>query len=201
MSTAEILSLISVISFVICGIAFVLAVFFWFFFKIPAVIGDLSGRTARKSIEKMRSGNEKAAAQSYKPKTAYTTYTLSPLAAPQPPKPAEVKIREKTQKPAMPEQMPETNLLDESTEITEEILATELLDANMAITEEIPATELLNNDDDITEELPATELLTSTAITESLLDEEEGTTLLPTGGMMLTMLDDVMLINTEESIL
>ena len=34
MSTAEILSLISTISYVIAAISFALAVFFWFFFKI-----------------------------------------------------------------------------------------------------------------------------------------------------------------------
>lgn len=67
MSTAEILSLISTISFVIAGISFALAVFFWFYFKIPAVIGDLSGRTAKKSIARMRASNEKAGGQGYKP--------------------------------------------------------------------------------------------------------------------------------------
>lgn len=195
MSTAEILSLISVISFVFCGIAFVLAVFFWFFFKIPSVIGDLSGRTARKSIEKMRAGNEKAAVQSYRPKTSYTTRHPAATAVPQPPKPATIKLqplkattaglKKPLEELAVPEQMPETGLLDESTVPTEEIFATELL----------------NDNNDFTEEIPATELLASTAITESLLDEDESTTLLPAGGVTMTILDDVMLINTDECIL
>ncbi len=38
----------------------VLAVLLWFKFCIPSVIGDLSGRTARKSIAKMREENEKS---------------------------------------------------------------------------------------------------------------------------------------------
>lgn len=67
MSTAEILSLISTISFVIAAISFVLAAFFWFNFKIPSVIGDLSGRTAKKSIARIRASNERAAGQGYKP--------------------------------------------------------------------------------------------------------------------------------------
>ncbi len=70
MSTAEILSLVSLISYIIAGICLVLAVFFWFAFKIPSVIGDLSGRTARKSIARMRASNEKAGGQGYKPSAA-----------------------------------------------------------------------------------------------------------------------------------
>lgn len=63
---AETLQLLSVISFAIAGLSLVLTVFFWFFFKIPIVIGDLSGRTAKKSIEKMRAANERAGLKSYK---------------------------------------------------------------------------------------------------------------------------------------
>lgn len=40
---AQTLQALSVISFVIAGACLVLAVFFWLFFKIPTVIGDLSG--------------------------------------------------------------------------------------------------------------------------------------------------------------
>ncbi len=59
---AQMLSTLSIVAFVVAGIGLLLAIFFWFFFKIPAVIGDLSGRTARKSIEKMRAANESAGA-------------------------------------------------------------------------------------------------------------------------------------------
>lgn len=63
---AETLSLLSIISFAVAGVCFVLAIFFWFFFKIPTVIGDLSGRTAKRSIAKMRAANEKTGVKSYK---------------------------------------------------------------------------------------------------------------------------------------
>ena len=63
---AQTLQTLSVISFAVAGVCLVLAIFFWFFFKIPNVIGDLSGRTARKSIAKMRVANEKTGVKSYK---------------------------------------------------------------------------------------------------------------------------------------
>ena len=63
---AQTLQTLSIISFAVAGLCLVLAVFFWFFFKIPSVIGDLSGRTARKSIAKMRAANEKTGVKSYK---------------------------------------------------------------------------------------------------------------------------------------
>ena len=67
MSTADILSLISLISFIIAGVCLVLAIVFWFAFSIPKVIGDLSGATARKSIAKTRAINEHAGGKGYGP--------------------------------------------------------------------------------------------------------------------------------------
>ena len=64
---AETLSTISNISFVAAGICLVAAVVFFIRFKIPSVIGDLSGRNARKSIEQMRKFNEKSGSKAYKP--------------------------------------------------------------------------------------------------------------------------------------
>ena len=63
---AETLQTLSIISFAVAAACFVLAIFLWFFFKIPTVIGDLSGRTARKSIAQMRAANEKSGVKSYK---------------------------------------------------------------------------------------------------------------------------------------
>lgn len=57
---AETLSTLSIISFAAAGVFLVLAIFLWFFMKIPSVIGYFSGKTARKSIEKMRESNEKS---------------------------------------------------------------------------------------------------------------------------------------------
>lgn len=63
---ANILSIVSLVSFIIAGISFALAIFFWIYFKIPRIIGDLTGRTARKSIAKMRAGNEASGSKSYR---------------------------------------------------------------------------------------------------------------------------------------
>ena len=67
MNTAEILSLVSLICFILAGICLALALLFWFLFKIPTVIGDLSGRTARKSIAQRRQANERSGNKSYRP--------------------------------------------------------------------------------------------------------------------------------------
>ena len=63
---AETLSTISVVSFIAAGIFVVLAIAQWFLFNIPAVWGDLSGKNARKSIERMRKNNEKSGNKYYK---------------------------------------------------------------------------------------------------------------------------------------
>lgn len=66
---AETLSMLSTISFVVAGVALVGAIFLWVFFKIPRVIGDLSGRNARKSVARVRASNEKSGEKSYRPST------------------------------------------------------------------------------------------------------------------------------------
>ena len=64
---APVYSVISIVAFVIAGISLAAAVFMWIKFDILKIIGDLSGRTARKSIEKKRSANEKSGKKSYRP--------------------------------------------------------------------------------------------------------------------------------------
>jgi hypothetical protein len=59
------LSTISLISFILAGIFLAVTILLFFLFKIPSVWGDLSGRNARKSIEKMRDNNEKTGRKSY----------------------------------------------------------------------------------------------------------------------------------------
>lgn len=56
---AGLLFLISNISFVLAAVCLALAVIFFVVFKIPLVIGELSGRTAHRSVERMRASNEK----------------------------------------------------------------------------------------------------------------------------------------------
>lgn len=62
----EILSTISTISFVLSGVCLVFAILFFVKFKIPVVIGDLSGKTAKKSIARMRENNEKSGAKVFR---------------------------------------------------------------------------------------------------------------------------------------
>ena len=58
---------LSIAAYLLAALSLLLAVFLWFRFKIWGVIGDLSGRTARKSIEEMRRINEKSGRKSYRP--------------------------------------------------------------------------------------------------------------------------------------
>ena len=48
-----------------CGVFFAIAVVLFFALKIPKVISDLSGRTARKAIENIRLNNEQSGDKSY----------------------------------------------------------------------------------------------------------------------------------------
>ena len=57
---AETLSIISLISFLAAGVFAILTVILWFVFHIPTVAGELSGRIAKKSIERMRKSNEES---------------------------------------------------------------------------------------------------------------------------------------------
>lgn len=63
---ADILHTLSIVSFILAVLFVVLAIALWFVFKIPNVIGDLSGRNARKSIARMRQNNERTGDKSYK---------------------------------------------------------------------------------------------------------------------------------------
>jgi hypothetical protein len=50
---------------ILCGLMFVVSVLLFFLLRIPAVIGDLTGRTAKKAIESMRNQNESSGAKTY----------------------------------------------------------------------------------------------------------------------------------------
>lgn len=177
MSTAETLSLVSLISYIVAGACFVLAIFFWFAFKIPSVIGDLSGRTAQKFIARMRASNEKAGGQGYKPSATNAGRSKltnemqhSKKLANEAPK---AKAKEKEANNAG---MPETGLLS----------------SNKA--------ELAGTD--------KTNLLVGSEATGLLVDEDATAPLhnepvkraKRVGGKKLTMLDEVILIHTDEVI-
>lgn len=67
---ADLMSNISAAAFIAAGLFFILAVFLWFKFRVLSIINDLSGRTARKSIEQMRAMNSGSDAGSHVPGTA-----------------------------------------------------------------------------------------------------------------------------------
>ena len=64
---AEILSVVSFILFVIAVVALIAAIILFIYFRIPRIYGDLSGKTARKSIKQMRQENESRQAQGHQP--------------------------------------------------------------------------------------------------------------------------------------
>ena len=63
---SETLTAISIGFYIAAGVFLVVSVVLWFVFRISEVIGDLSGKNAKKSIEKMRLGNEKAGSRLYR---------------------------------------------------------------------------------------------------------------------------------------
>lgn len=63
---AETLSVVSIVAFAVAIACFVIAFILFFAFNIPSVIGDLSGRTAKKSIKKMRITNENSGNKEYR---------------------------------------------------------------------------------------------------------------------------------------
>lgn len=165
---AQTLQILSIISFAVAGVCLVLAIFFWFFFKIPTVIGDLSGRTARKSIAKMRAANEKTGAKSYKEsKTNAERGKLTDTM------PGSDKLKKK--KTVSDEEKPETGLLADNMAEGIDSEATGILESE--------TTGLLIDDD-------ATAPLGSPA--HKPIEH--------TGGKKLVMIEEVMLIHTEEVI-
>lgn len=70
---AELLMKISWALFALSAAALICAVVFWVKFKIPKIIGDLTGRNAKKEIAKMRSENEKTGKMKFQPQFAGRT--------------------------------------------------------------------------------------------------------------------------------
>lgn len=188
MNTAEILSLVSLICYILSGVGLFMAVLFWFLFKIPAVIGGLSGRTARKSIERMRSANERSGSKSYRPSNVNVargkvTDSMSGKGE----KMADKKAATAQKQTAVAEQ-PETGLLAE----------------NKAGVVDSQQTELLTDD---TMTLAGETADLDYEATGMLVDEDSTMPLnMPkqfasrVGGVKLTMLNEVMLIHTNEVI-
>ncbi len=164
---AETLSTLSIVSFVLAAISLAVAVFLWFFFGIPTVIGDLNGNNARRSIARMRAANEKA---SVKTKKTGNTNTNSG-------KPASVTSQNSTK--------PKTPGRDHN-----EPPATGLIAENVAENVAWEATSALS--EDTTEILLGNETM--------LLSDIQPHAVKKGDGKKLDMLEEVMLIHTEEVI-
>ena len=118
---AETLSMLSIISFIVAGVALAVAIFLWIFFKIPRVIGDLSGRNARKSIARVRASNEKSGDKSYRPSAANAARGKLTSTMPQ------TQPEQATEEIKPVGDMPETGLLAENRAKGTEESGTELL--------------------------------------------------------------------------
>ncbi|MFR5875175.1 MAG: hypothetical protein ACLUFN_01655 [Eubacterium sp.] len=61
------INIVSIILFALAGICLVVAIYSFIRFNIPRVIGELTGRTAKKSIAQMREKNAKTGDKSHSP--------------------------------------------------------------------------------------------------------------------------------------
>lgn len=173
---AQTLQTLSIISFAVAGVCLVLAVFFWFFFKIPTVIGDLSGRTARKSIAKMRAANEKTGTKSYK------------------------ESRTNVERGKLTDTMPDSDKLKKERAVSDNgKLETGLLSENKADSVESEETGLLGEATSILGS-ETTGLLVDENATAPLLDAPVQKYPACAGGKKLEMIYEVMLIHTDEVI-
>lgn len=64
--TYDVYMMIYNVGLILAGIMFVVSMILFFVLKIPAVIGDLSGATAKKAIENIRNQNEETGEKAYK---------------------------------------------------------------------------------------------------------------------------------------
>ena len=175
---AEVLSIISLVSFIIAGISFALAVTFFFVFKIPNVIGDLSGKNAQRSIAQLRAINEKSGSKAYKTsetnaKRGKLTGTMEDSG----------KLNKKNKK---------SGELKKKASSEFDRPETGLLESNVADKTDVQQTELLDTNDE-------TGLLGDPNETETL--ELASNKAKPrVGGKKLEIIEDIMLIHTEEVI-
>lgn len=165
---AELLSTLSIISFAVAGICLILSIFFWVFFRISAVIGDLSGRTAKKSIAKMRTANEKSGVKGYK------------------------ESRINAERGKLTDTMKHSRNLRDVQSIGNERPDTGLLNENRAEQPLAEATGILDSD--------TTGLLIDEEATASLDNPKANVPIKLVGGIKLKMLEEVILVHTEEVI-
>lgn len=184
---ADTLSFLSVIAFIIAGISLAAAVFFWFFFRISSVIGDLSGRNAKRSIEKMRAANAKTGNKTYREskinlERGKVTDAMSGSDRLKKEKKDSAAVSGSSEgMSAGTQSKPETGILDE----------------NMAGETGSEMTELLTEEEKNLGDMQATELLMEEETTVRLTKPVQT----PDGyrpGKQIVMLSDIMLIHTDE---
>lgn len=153
---SKIYNLISIISFSLAGLFFALAVFMWFKFKILKIIYDLTGRTERMEIEKIRENKASAKGEDIAEHLLDSSDTTQSTVA-------DTVSGRKTPKTTPLKTTPlddnETQLLDENkTEIIDgddtQILdgdETEILSTGEIISDEENETEILSENDGVDE--------------------------------------------------
>ena len=192
---ASALKISSVVLFALAAVCLVLAIASFIVFKIPMVIGDLSGRNARRSIAQMREQNEHSGTKTHRPHPiAMERGTVTqPI---QQHRSGSKRLRKKTKmqpqdklkttaSPVSDENVPTDVLHSDETQLLEgEVLPTEVLS-------QMNETETLNYDAGGTQVLnEGTQVLSSAEITEALEQKS----------ISIKMIQDIVLIHTDEVI-
>lgn len=182
--SAELYQNISMVAFVLAAIFFIVAVILFFVLDIPAVLGELSGKTAAKQVAEIRAANKNAVAKRRPVSTSASTTqrATSKLA------------QNATNQLGITGQTRKENTIEETELPTPE---TELL---------IPETELLSPETELLS--PETELLspeTELLSPETTLLSPETTVLSPETTLLSPQVDfeiiqDVVVVHTEEFI-
>lgn len=154
---AEILSIISLVSYILAALFLILTVFIWFRFDIPKVIDDLTLKSAKKQIAQMHEKSDAAGTGKAGKKSGKTAKHKTAAAN------------------------PETGLLAD----------------NRADEDDVPVTELM---DKPAADPDATELLDMPTGLLGEADEQMSAPPKRTGGVELTVLEEVMFIHTDEEI-
>lgn len=141
---ARVFNISTIVLFVLAGVCLAFAIFSFITFKIPNVIGDLSGRNARKSIEQMRESNEKGGSKSHRPHpVASARGTLT-----EPIKQNSSKLKKQKQVTSKPQAVSKVETKDNSaTDVLDDPNATQKLDYNETDTEILAeGTQVLSNE-------------------------------------------------------
>lgn len=183
--SAELYQNISIVAFVLAAIFLIIAVILFFVFDIPAVLGELSGKTAAKQVAEIRAANKNAVAKR-RPVSTSTSTTAKATGKLTQNKTNQLAKANQTNK------IEETELLVENNSNETELLTseTELLQ---------PETELLTNETTLLS--PETTLLspeTTLLSPETTLLSPETTLLSPEVDFVI--IQDVVVVHTREVI-